>query len=464
MAHELEFDESGKLVIRFSLATIIKMALVLALSVGAWITPLEGLTPASRICFVIFTMAATLWVTEAIPPFATAITVIVLCVYLLGQPDGPLHLSSTGPDSYQLFLAPLAHPVLVLFFAGFIMQVAAAKHGFDIAMAKRLMKPFGSKPRNVILGIIGITALFSMFMSNTATTAMMIAVATPVLASQGDRPGFRKALTLAIPFAANLGGIGTIIGTPPNAVAASLLAEKGYPVTFLNWMLIGVPFVVVMLFVLWILLLICFKPGPKPLELKFQDIGPMTWDLLVVIIGFSLTVGLWITGPLHGIPSPVVALIPVLLFTTTSIIGREDLKRIEWDVLVLVAGGMTLGVAMARSGLSDVFVSLIPTGLPPMLLLGVMAAATLLISNFMSNTAAANLILPIVVSLAILEPRTGAIAVAFAASMAMSLPISTPPNAIAFSTRMVETRDLAVYGTMVSFIGLGVLALGIILI
>ena len=161
------------------------------------------------------------------------------------------------------------------------------------------------------------------------------------------------------------------------------------------------------------------------------------------------------TEPLHGIPSAVVALLPVMIFTMFGIIKREDLKKIEWHILILVAGGMTLGVAMKASGLSNVLVNQIPFDvMSPMLLLLVIAVLAVLVSNFMSNTAAANLLIPIMTSLATISPQVGGIAVALACSMAMSLPISTPPNAIAFATQEITTRDMAKYGSIVSMVGI----------
>jgi len=404
--------------------------------------------------------------TEAIPPFATATMVIVLSIYLLGWPGGPLGLDKASVDhSYRIFLNPIASPVLVLFFGGLLMAIAAAKHGFDVRLAKAFLKPFGTHPKMVLLGVIMITGLFSMFMSNTATTAMMIVLLTPLFQHFEGRDPFKKALVLAVPFAANIGGIGTIIGTPPNAVAASVLGEMGHAVSFFGWMIIGVPLAIVLLLVLWLLLVKVFNPRSDHFEVLFPKTLELTWDLVVVVTTFIVTVSLWLTQSLHGIPSGVVALLPVVVFTVFGIITREDLKKIEWNILILIAGGMTLGVAMKYSGLSDVFVgSITSAGLSPTVLLVVLIGFSIVISNFMSNTAAANLLIPIVTSLGVISPVTGAIAVAFACSLAMSLPISTPPNAIAFATHTVTTRDMIRYGTVVSLIGVVFLLLLMVLL
>ena len=465
MSERIELDESGRLVLRVNWKAFLKIAILIALAFGSYYLPIPGLNEGSRRCLMIFVGAAGLWVTEVIPPYATAIMVIVLSVYTLGFPDGPLGLAGkSAADSYRIFLNPIASPVLVLFFGGFVMAVAATKHGFDVRMAKALLKPFGTHPRMVLLGVIFITALFSMFMSNTATAAMMIATMAPLFAHFEGRDPFKKALVLSVPFAANIGGIGTIIGTPPNAVAASVLGQSGNPISFFQWMMIGVPLSVVLLLILWLILIKVFKPREDHFEVLFPEKTALTWDLVVVVVTFACTVLLWLTEPLHKIPSGVVALLPIMIFSVFGIITREDLRKIEWHVLILIAGGMTLGVAMQRSGLSDALVGMITSaGLPELTLLFALIAFSMIMSNFMSNTSAANLLIPIVMSLTVDSPIVGAIGVALACSLAMSLPISTPPNAIAFATGVVETRDMAKYGSVISLLGFALLA-GLVLL
>jgi len=187
----------------------------------------------------------------------------------------------------------------------------------------------------------------------------------------------------------------------------------------------------------------------------FPENLELTWDLVIVVATFVATISLWLTQPLHKIPSGVVAMIPIVVFTVFGILNRDDLRKIEWHVLFLIAGGLTLGVAMKSSGLSGVLVNLITSGgLSPVALLIAMVVFSIVISNFMSNTSAANLMIPLVTSLAVISPMVGAIAIAFACSLAMSLPISTPPNAIAFATRAITTKELAKYGSVVSVFGL----------
>ncbi len=451
MADPIQFDPEGNIVLRVNWRRALQVLIILSLAVAGYFAPIQGLTPASRISLMIFIGAAGLWVTEAIPPFATAIMVIVLNIYLLGKPGGSLGFETTD---YQVFLNPIASPILVLFFGGLILSIGATKHGFDVRLARAFIKPFGTHPNMVLLGIILTTALFSMFMSNTATTAMMIAILAPLLSQFEERTPFKRAMVLSVPFAANVGGIGTIIGTPPNAVAASVLGGLGHPISFIGWMVFGVPIALVLLFGLWLMLVVVFKPSRERFELLFPETLDVTWDLVIVVVTFTATVALWLSEPLHHIPSSVVALLPVMVFTVFQIIDREDLKRLDWDVLILVAGGMALGVSMTRTGLSEILVSQISgLGMAPSILLVAVALASIVLSNFMSNTSAANLMIPIVTSFAVLSPQLGAVVVAFACSLAMSLPISTPPNALAFATREITTQELARYGTLVSAVG-----------
>lgn len=435
---------------------VITFVVIIGLALGAAFFPASGLTEGQRIMLAIFVGAAGLWMTEAIPPFATAILVIVLQVYVLGRPDGPIADGSI--TLYQIFINPVASPVLVLFFGGFILALAATKHGLDIRLAKAFLQPFGKRPAIILLGIILVTAVFSMFMSNTATTAMMIAILTPFYRNARSDAKFTTALILAVPFAANIGGVGTIIASPPNAVAASILSSLGHPISFLQWMSVGVPIAAIMLLVLWVILLLRYPPDVKEMGITFAEplaIGPR---VIIVTGTFAITVLLWMTEALHAIPAAVAALLPVAVFASTGVITAQDLKRLDWDVLILVAGGLSLGVGMENTGLSNVMVQLFPMGDLPFipLLLGV-GVVTIIVTNFMSNTSAANVFIPVAVILTIWSPTVGAITMALFTSFGISLPVSTPPNAIAYATGRIQTRDLAITGAIISMVAVVVI-------
>ncbi|MDP3071262.1 MAG: DASS family sodium-coupled anion symporter [Opitutaceae bacterium] len=400
----------------------------------------------------IFVLAAGLWVTEALPLFATSLLVIGLQLILLANPGGwpGLGFETGVSPSYREILSVVADPVLLLFFGGFVLARAAVKEGVDRAMSAVLLRPFGTEPRRVLLGLMLITLLFSMWMSNTATTVMMLALVTPMLAAMPPGEPFRKALVLGVPFAANIGGMGTPIASPPNAVAMGFLQKAGHHVGFLDWMLVAVPLVIGLALFTWWVLTKFFAPSTAGLRLGHARAQLTRRGWLVVAV-FAVTVILWLTDRWHGLPSAVVALLPAVVFTATGIFTREDLGRLEWHILILIAGGISLGTGLQLTGLDRIAVSWLPaSGGSGLWLLAGLVLATMVVGSFMSNTAAANLLLPIGLSAAVtagpaggLSPVQAAVSIALAASLSMVLPVSTPPNAIAYARGEFTTRDMA---------------------
>lgn len=450
-----------KLIIALLIPTIIFLIPIDAI-------PIENLTIIEHRVIVIFVLAALFWVLEPIPIFATSMLIITLELLLVS--DNSLYFLREGFDpavlgiliSYKAIMATLASPIIILFLGGFFLAMAATKYQLDKNLARVLLKPFGQNPKNVLLGLMIITALFSMFMSNTATTAMMLAILAPVLAAieTGDRG--RVAFLLGIPFAANIGGIGTPIGTPPNAVAMKYLTGSD-AISFGSWMSFALPFVIILLVIAWFLLLKMFKPQTEKIVVNIKSRFMRSPKAITVYITFSLTVLLWIFSDLHGINSYVVAMIPVSVFLVSGILNAEDIKRISWDVLWLIAGGIALGMAMEVSGLSASLINSIPFNkFNPILMVLVVTVLALLMANFMSHTATANLILPIMAALgtnmASLQAIGGGkmliIAVAFSCSIAMALPISTPPNAMAYASGQIKSSQMMRTGIIIGIIAL----------
>ncbi|MCU0976112.1 MAG: DASS family sodium-coupled anion symporter [Steroidobacteraceae bacterium] len=417
----------------------------------------------------IFVLAALLWMTEALPLFATALLVVGLQLVLLANPGGWHWLgfeSGPSPD-YADIVSAAADPVLLLFFGGFLLAQAAVKEGVDRSMSALLLRPFGDRPLAALAGVMTVTALFSMFMSNTATTAMMLALVAPMLVRMGPAEPFRRAIVLAVPFAANIGGMGTPIGSPPNAVAVGQLQQAGIALSFLDWMLVAVPLMVACLALAGWLLWRFHRPLDPTLRITITEgtIGARGW---LVVVVFALTVLLWLTDSWHGLPAAVVALLPAVVLTATRTLTADDLQRIDWSVLILIAGGISLGAGMTMTGLDRIVVGWLPLGPGHAIawLVAVLATAALLLSTFMSNTAAANLLLPIGLSATVALAGQGALpevamSIAFAASLAMSLPISTPPNAMAHSTRAFDTRDMARAGAIIGLTGTVIVVLGV---
>lgn len=421
--------------------------------------PLPGLSEAGHRIFAVFLLAIVLWVSEAIPLHATATIIILLEILFISDKSLlPLPEGFAG-TSYKGIFATLADPILMLFLGGFFLADGAAKFDLDRNLARVLLKPFGTSPKMIMLGLMLITAVFSMFMSNTATTATMMVVVLPVISQlpAGDR--MKISLALCIPIAANVGGIGTPIGTPPNAIALGALAKEGYTIGFLEWMMMAVPFVIVILLAAWLLLLVLFRSRQRSIELKIDSRFVTTWPAWVFYVTAAVTIILWLTEKLHGMSSSVIGFVPVTVLLATRVFTAKDLQSIQWHVLWLVSGGIALGLGVGASGLDVWLIGLVSwESLPVSLLAGVLALVALVFSTFISNSATANLLVPIGISLALspavdISPIIAGVFIALGASLAMALPVSTPPNAIAVSTGMVRTKDMALVGVLLGGFG-----------
>lgn len=359
-------------------------------------------------------------------------------------------------SGYMIFLNPFFSSVVVLLLGGFVMAQAVKRYGIDTWLSRKLLHRVGTRPAAVLLGMMVMCAFLSMWISNTATTALMMAVAIPVVNTFPGNEPFRKAMILGIPFASNIGGIGTPIGSPPNAIAMGFLEQSGHEMTFLGWMTIGVPIVIVLILVCWLILYSLFRPKVEQVELDVsEEAESLDGRSKFIIAVFMLVVILWLTSSLHGIPSSIVALIPFVIFFGLRLLDDDDLRELGWGILFIVGGGMSLGVAMKESGLSEWMVSQIDfASMGTLGILFLFAGVAALMTTFISNSATANLLLPIVVGIAAVSPVSSALVVAIVSSAAMILPVSTPPNAIAYGSGHIDVRDMAKAGTIVTAISL----------
>ena len=449
---------------------VVEAIAVLIVTLVLWYLPssafgMEGLTVVQQRIIAIFAFATLMWIMEVVPSWATSVAIIGLM--LLFCSDSGIKPLCNPDDvgtllSYKGVMACFADPVIMLFIGGFILAIAATKTGLDAQLAKVLLVPFGKKSNMVLLGFLLITGLFSMFVSNTATAAMMLTFLTPVFRQLPPEGKGRIALALSIPIAANLGGMGTPIGTPPNTIALKYLNDPeglNLGIGFGQWMLIMVPLVIVLLFFAWILLQKLFPFTQKTIELTIEGGMKKGIQSKIVIVTFIVTVLIWLLDSVTGINSYTVALIPFVVFSLTGVISRRDLEEINWSVIWMVAGGFALGYGLNQSGLAELAVESIPFGeFSPILILILSGLICYILSNFISNSATAALLMPILVVVcaamgdkldAIGGTSTILIGVAIAASSAMVLPISTPPNALAYATNLVEQRDMARIGLIV---------------
>ncbi len=461
---------------------LIKAAIVLLITLLIWNAPasifgMEGLTVIQQRIIAIFAFATLMWVLEVVPSWATSVAIIGLMLVFTSD-SGIKWMcdpESVGKLlSYKAIMATFADPVIMLFIGGFILAIAATKTGLDAQLAKVMLKPFGKKSDNVLLGFLLITGLFSMFVSNTATAAMMLTFLTPVFKQLPPEGKGRIAMALSIPVAANLGGMGTPIGTPPNTIAMKYLNDPeglNLGLGFGQWMMFMLPLVALLLFFSWMLLRWMYPFSQKTVELKID--GGMKKDTrtYIVIVTFFVTVLLWLLDTVTGINSYTVALIPFVVFSLTGVITRADLEEINWSVIWMVAGGFALGYGLNASGLAALAVESIPFGdFSPLLILVLSGVICYALSNFISNSATAALLMPILAVVcaamgdkldAIGGTPTVLIGVAIAASSAMVLPISTPPNALAFATNLVQQKQMAKIGLIV---GITSMVLGYVLL
>ncbi len=444
-----------------------------------WFVPtsffgIDGLTVVQQRTIAIFAYAALMWMFEIIPAWATSVTTIVFLLLAVSN-KGLANPDMGALVNFRELMASFADPIIMLFLGGFVLAIAASKVGLDVVLARVLLKPFGTNPKWVLLGFLTLISVMSMFMSNTATAAMMLAFLAPVLRTLPVDGGGRVSLAMAIPIAANIGGLGTPIGTPPNAIAIGQLAAMDINVGFGAWMIRFVPVVIIMILFAWWLLMFLFPFKAKDVKIVIEpdEHHQIDWQFWVVTVTFIITILLWMTGELTHLNSNVVALIPFAVFSLVGIFKREDFEKIDWHVLWMVAGGFAIGTALNKTGLAAALVEAIPFGswsaIAVLIIAGLLGW---LLSNFIANSSAANLLVPIlaVVGTAMSEQlgafggvTTLLVCVAASTSFAMLLPISTPPNAIACSTGLIETRDMAKVGLIIGLVGIA-LAYAVIMV
>jgi sodium-dependent dicarboxylate transporter 2/3/5 len=457
---------------RPSRSQVVTIAVTAATCVGLYYLLPASIDELQRRMLCIFVVAAVFWAREVLPLFATSLMVIGLMIIALAT-DGGLANALPGvsavPDdadiSYKTFLASFGSNIIILFMGGFLLSTALTKHQIDRAIAAKVLRPFTSSPLMMIYGVLLISAFFSMWMSNTATAAMMIAIIRPILKQLPGDDRYHRGLVLAVPFGANVGGVGTPIGTPPNAVAfAAINAAEPGAITFLDWMMVGVPLAALLLAGVGLLLYFTHKPQAD-LKLPTVD-GPkgISWYGYLTISILLGAVALWLTGQLHGIGAGTVALLAAAALTALSVLDRHDVDSIDWNILILMWGGLAMGTGIEASGLThliaDADLSALPGGL--VVVAAVVIFASIGLSTFMSNTATANLIVPIVMAFALgLGDRVQlAVLCALGCSFAMAMPVSTPPNAIAFATGEVRASSLFKLGGLVSLFAGFTLLLG----
>ena len=414
-------------------------------------------------------LMAVWWITEAIPIAATALLPIVLFPPL-------------GVETVAATTAPYANPVIYLFLGGFLIAMALESCGLHRRMALAVLAVVGTRPANLILGFMAATAFISMWVSNSATVVMMLPMAMSVraLARGGgeaalDAPGgaFDVALLLGIAYAGNIGGLGTLIGTPPNALLAGFMSETyGVEIGFMEWMFLGVPIVVVSVPVAWLVLTKWLFPvGTEPipggaamLRRERGALGSMSRAEWTVGAITTFTATAWVSRPLieqwfPAVTDAGIAMTGALLLFVVPVAWRPlrvaltwtHAERLPWSVLVLFGGGLSLAAAIEQTGLSG-WMGAALSALAGWPVFAVVVAATtvvIFLTELTSNTATAAAFLPLVASLAIsigADPLLLAVPAALAASCAFMMPVATPPNAIVYGTGAITIPQMAKAG------------------
>ncbi|AZH25120.1 SLC13 family permease [Haloplanus aerogenes] len=498
-------------------AAVFVLALASALAVGVAAGPVAALSPAAGYALGVTVFAAVLWLTGAIPLSLTALAIPVLLTVFGVVTD------------FADAVTGFADPVVFLLLAGFVLAEALQSHGVDRRVAYHVLLRLGTSPRRLVLAVMVVTAFLSMVISNTATTAMMVPIAVGLVgevtdvwavddgAGAGERDGdadaaagvsphaatldtdpsnFQLAMLLGVAYAASLGGVGTLVGTPPNAIVVGQLRELlDYHVSFLDWLLVGLPMVVVTLPVAWVLLTFVVYPpqvgdvsdARESARRSLAAAGELDADARRTVLIFAVTAALWLLGGLGFLFEPylptavyttlfggagvsvfgttghegllyyvVVGLAAVVALVVTDAAAWDDLLDIDWRTLVLLGGGISLANALVATGATEWLASVTlgalgPAPLPVVVL--VVVTLVVVVGELASNTAMAAILAPLLVGIGpayadVLGTSTTTAAAflalvgAVAASYGFALPVATPPNAIAYGAGYMDKDDM----------------------
>ena len=397
-----------------------------------------------------------LWLTEAIPPFSVGLFILAFLVFALGN-----SYFKSVPQNIAKYVNTFSSSVIWLMLGGFFLAAALTKTGLDAALFRATLRISGAAPRRILMGLMLMTMIASMLMSNTATTAMVIAAVMPLLTNLGKKSGLARALLVGVPLAASMGGMGTIIGSPPNLIAAGAIENAGRSIDFLHWMLYGAPLAVLVTAVGFLVLAKTLLKENHPLALDFLDKGSgegavasSTAKTRVVQVVLGVTLLLWMTSSLHHLSVSAVSAIPIVILTMTGVLDANDVRGLPWDTLLLVAGGLSLGLALQETGILNHYAQrMAAINLHQLALLGTFAFATMFFSNIMSHTATSTVLIPLGMAIMPAYQNEAALVIGLASSTALFLPISTPPNAIAYSTGLLDQKDFRIGGALIGVLG-----------
>lgn len=439
----------------------------------------EGLSVQANAVLASTIWIAIWWITEAIPIAVTALLPLVLFPL-----SGGLDLSSTS--------GAFGHKYVFLYMGGFIIAIAIEKWNLHRRIALNIINLIGSDIRKIILGFMMATAFLSMWISNTATAVMMLPIGLAIIKQLQDNPDtvedenqtFGKALMLAIAYSASIGGVATLIGTPPNLVLAGVILDTyGYEITFMQWFAFGLPISVILIFICWKYLTKyafsfkqkSFPGGKQEIQRLLSSLGRITYEEKVVALVFALTAFCWITRSvllqklLPGLDDTIIAIFfAIVLFLIPSkkkgeqLINWEEAVKMPWGIILLFGGGMALAKGFESSGLAEWIGSQMTTlsGLPILILILVLIASVNFLTEITSNLATTAMLLPVLAPMALtidVHPFVLMVGAAVAASCAFMLPVATPPNAVVFGSGYLRIPDMVGKGLFMNIISIFIL-------
>jgi sodium-dependent dicarboxylate transporter 2/3/5 len=428
---------------------------------------------------------ATWWMTEAISVYATALLPLALF---------PL----TGAATIKATAASYGHEIIFLFLGGFVLALALERCGLHRRFALRVLQVVGTQPTRIIGAFMGIAAFISMWVTNTATTIMLLPIAMSIIDMMGEKADckssdFSVCLLLGLAYAASIGGIGTIVGTAPNVFIVSFVqSQMGREISFVKWMMIALPLVLVFLpMTWWLLCRVIFSvskirlPDIDALLTRLNaELGPMRREEVMTLIIFVLTAVAWVTRPmlnslsfgglhpLAGLTDSGIAVIAALALFVTPVnlpAGRflmnwETAVKLPWGLLILFGGGLSLAAALDNTGFSQFLGSgaAVLSALPAILVVALVVATMIFLTEMTSNTATTATLIPIFYAVAIglgINPFLLIIPAGIAASCAFMLPVATPPNAIVFGSGLVSIPQMSRAGLALNLIGIVLITL-----
>lgn len=418
-----------------------------------YLLPLD-IAPRAHVMLFVMVFTVLMWITEALPLHVTAMLAAILLILV------------NGIDAKNVF-AQFFDSTVVLLLGGFVIAVAMSKHRLDEYVAYKILGRAGTNPKMTVLALMCTATFLSMWISNSAAAAIIMPIALVFLAKNKLKPGssnLGKASVLAVGYGATIGGIGTIIGSTPNVIAAKFIRDSGAPFGFYEWLYRGFPFMIFLMILGWLALIILFRPEKRRI-IPVKKTLSVTREQKGVMAVFGLTVFLWITENIHGINSSVISLVPIILLYSLGLLSTKDFHTIDWPTLILIGGGLALGMGIHETALDASFASVLSTlvaGQGIVVLFLMLGLFGTLITLMVSNTTAASVYLPIVTALAAsfgADISNIVVAAAIGVSLDFIFPFGTPPTAIAYGTKYVTTKDIAKAGVVIATIGVFLLAL-----